>query len=379
MNASSKSTDREHLIWPFVGIVLGVLARTNPFYEPHITLKVGVTAWLVNMVLVLILSLHPVTARAGVLVAGLFLAVPCFLWALPIFRLLLMCCMAFTFAVASLQLFPAPTAAVRGRLDYVFTWLGTREVKRRDRSLDAVSLGQLIVATLVLAAAVAAVKAVSASGIWLLARWFAGGILLLAFAEVVTAGHYFLTALMGVSAPPVMRSPYLSASIREFWAERWNPAASALVFGKYFFAPLARRGAGLGVFAAFFGSAVGHVLLLYMATKRWGISLLWGIFFLMQPLLIAVERRMKVRHWRLAAGRAWALTALAITSPLLVEPVLQLVEPSWGTPDDVLLPTLRVLGLAIFVNVFVSLGSLASIRDLHSPKQGKGMRLDLAK
>jgi len=367
VNTSLKSPDRKQLIWPVVGIVIGALARTNPFYEPHLTLEVGVAAGFVDMVLVLILSGHPFTARVGVLVAGLFMAVPCFLRALPVFRFFLMCGMAFAFAVAALQVFAVPTAGFRGRLAYFFTWLGTREVKRRARCFDAVSLRQLMAATLVLAAAVAVVKAVSSFGIGWLARWLAGGIMLLAFAEMATAGHYFLTALMGISAPALMRSPHLSVSIREFWAERWNPAASALVFGRYFFAPLARRGVGLALFAAFFGSAVAHVLLLYMATRRWGISLMWGAFFIVQPLLMAVERRLKVRRWRPAAGRAWTLGALAMTSPLLVEPVLQLIEPTWGTPDRVLLPTIRVLGLVIIVNVFVSLGSLASIRDLPPP------------
>jgi len=321
VNTSSKSPDRKQLIWPVVGIGIGALAGTNPFYEPHITLKVGVTAWFVDMVLVLILSLHPFTARVGVLVAGLFMAVPCFLRTLPMFRFLLMCCMAFPFAIAALQLFAVPTAGFRGRLAYVFTWLGTREVKRRARSFDAVSLRHLIVATLVFAAAVAVVKAVSPSGIWWLARWLAGGIMLLSFAEMTTAGHDFLTALMGLNAPALMRSPHRSASIGEFWAERWNPAASALVFGKYFFAPLARRGVGLALFAAFLASAVANVLLFYMATRRWGISLMCGAFFFVQPLLIAVERRMKVRRWRPMAKWAWTLAALAIASPLLVEPV----------------------------------------------------------
>src|SRR5437660_7583243 len=165
-------------------------------------------AWFVDMVLVLILFLHPFTARIGVVVAGLFMAVPCFLWASPLSRFLLMCCMAFPFAVVTLQLFPAPTAGFRGRLAYVFTWLGTREVKRRARSFDALSLLQLTVATLVLAAAIAAVKAVSPSGIWLFARWLAGGIMILSFAEMATAGHYFLTALMGLNAPALMRSPF---------------------------------------------------------------------------------------------------------------------------------------------------------------------------
>jgi hypothetical protein len=354
-----KSPDAKQFIWPVVGVVLGALAGTNPFYRPHLPLEFGVAAWFVDVALVLMLSLHPMTLRAGVLVGGLFMAVPCYLWESPLSRFLLMCCAAFPFAVATMQLFAAPTAGFRERLTCAFTWLRTREVKRRARGFDAAALLRLVVATVVLAAAVAAVKAVPPSGHWWPVRWLAGGIMILAFAEMATAGHHFLTALIGLNAPALMQSPHLSTSIGEFWAERWNPAAS-LGIRKYFFAPLARRGAGLALCAAFFGSAVAHVMLPYMATGRWGISLACGSFFLAQPLLIAAERRIKVRRWPSAAGRAWTLTALAITSPLFVEPALQLIEPSWGAPDDVWQPTFVVLGFVIFVNVFFSLGSLAS-------------------
>lgn len=362
MNTSSKPSGLEQFLWPIAGIVVGALARANPFYQPQVTLEVGVAAWFIELVLVLLMSLHPSAARVGVLVAGLFLAFPCLLRAPPAPRFFLMCGMIFLFALGALQLFAPPTAGFRGRWAYVFTWLGTREVKRRLRSFDMRSLRQLIVATFVLAAAIAAVKVVSASGPWWLVRWLAGGIMILSFAELVTAGHHFLTSLLGLYAPALMCSPYRSASLREFWADRWNPAVS-LGFHKYFFAPLARRGVGMAMFVAFSGSAVIHVLLLFMATKQWGISLMWGAFFWVQPLLIAVERRTKMRRWPAKARQAWTLGALAITSPLLVEPALQLIEPTWGTPDQVLLPTVRVLGLAIVVDAVFALGSLAAIRD----------------
>jgi hypothetical protein len=359
VNASWKSLDRNQLLWPVAGVVLGAIAGTNPFYRPHIPLDVGVAAWFMDMAFVMILSLHPVTVRVAILVAGLFMAVPCFVLESPMSRFLLMCCTAFPFALASMQSFAAPAADFRERLAWAFTWLGTREIKRRPRSFAAASLLRLIVATVVLCAAIAAVKAVSPSGLWWLVRWQAGGIMILAFAEMATASHYFLTALAGLSAPALMQSPHLSTSIGEFWAKRWNPATS-MGFRMYIFAPLARRGIGLALCAAFLGSAVAHVMLLYMATGRWGISLMWGFFFLIQSLFIAAERRMKARHWRSAAGRAWTLSALAIISPLFVEPALQLIEPSWGTPDDVLQPTLVALGFVILVNAFVSLGSLAA-------------------
>ena len=74
-------------------------------------------------------------------------------------------------------------------------------------------------------------------------------------------------------------------------------------------------------------------------------------------VLIAAERRFGERRWRPAARRAWTLGVLAITSPLFVEPLLQIAERSWGVPGSVLFPTLAVLG---FVIVFSSIFSLAS-------------------
>jgi hypothetical protein len=127
---------------------IGTLAATNPFYRPHIPLNAGVLAWFIDVVFVLIMSWHPFTARVGVLVAGLFLAVPCFVRALAMYRFLLMCGMIFTLAAVVVQVFVAPTAGIRERLAYVFTWLGTREVKRRARSFDAESLLHFILAHL---------------------------------------------------------------------------------------------------------------------------------------------------------------------------------------------------------------------------------------
>ena len=70
---------------------------------------------------------------------------------------------------------------------------------------------------------------------------------------------------------------------------------------------------------------------------------------------------MEQRRWRLMARRAWTLAALALTCPLIVEPVLQLIEPTWGAGNPVLLSTVRVLSLVIVVDACVSLGSLASV------------------
>jgi hypothetical protein len=116
----------------------------------------------------------------------------------------------------------------------------------------------------------------------------------------------------------------------------------------------------LALFTAFALSGVGHALLAYMALERWKIPLICGAFFLVQLLLIAAERWMNVRRWRPMAGRAWTLAVLAITSPLIVEPALQIVERGWGAPDNVLLPTVAVLGSVIVFSSIISLAALTS-------------------
>ena len=353
-------------LWPLAGIVLGALVSINPIYQPHLSIKVGIAALLVDIALSLILARRPWTARIGCLGAGLFLAVPCFVRESPLARGLLMCCMAFPLAITGSPLLAPPTASVRQRMTYLFTWLGTREVKRRARSFDHRALFRLTVVTVVFVAAMASVKAVPAAGSWLLVRWLGGGIMIMAAAEMLTACHDLLTTLMGLTAPSLMQSPHLSASVSEFWTRRWNPAASALLFRTFFFKPLARHGPALALCAAFLASALAHVLLPYMASGRWSISLACGAFFLVQPLFIIAERRLKVRRWRPATARAWTFAVLAIASPLFVEPALQLIEPSWGATHAVLRPTLAVLGFVMGVNLFFGLGSLAAA-DQFSP------------
>ncbi len=184
--------------------------------------------------------------------------------------------------------------------------------------------------------------------------------MILGFAEMATASHDFLAAMMGFSAPALMRSPFLSTSVGEFWTKRWNVAASALVFRPLFFAPLARQGMVLALFAVFFASGVGHALLAYMAMLRWKISLICGAFFVVQPLLILAERRMNVRRWPTAAARGWTLAALAITSPLFVEPVIEFITPSLDATNNVLAPTAFALGFAMVVNAFFLVGQFAT-------------------
>ena len=124
--------------------------------------------------------------------------------------------------------------------------------------------------------------------------------------------------------------------------------------------PVARQGVWLALSLTFMVSAVAHVLLAFMAIGKWKLSIICGAFFLAQPLLIFVERQMAVRRWPPTAGRIWAVTALAITSPLLVEPALQIIERSWGASNSVLLPDVTTLGFVTAFCLFIALASLGS-------------------
>ena len=358
MTASQKSRERLKLLWSLAGVIFALIILKNPFYALRLSVQAGIAVWFVDFAVVLILLAHPITTRLAVIIAGGFCALPCFLVAPPLFRSSLMIVMALPFVIVAASLFAPPTTGFRGRLAYFFTWMNTQKIQCRSRALSGAALFHLIAATVILAAAMAGVKMVPAAGFWLPVRWFVGGIMMVAFAEMLTASHYFLTGLMGLDAPALMRSPVLSASVGEFWGKRWNVAASNLGFRPLAFAPCARYGIVPALFAAFFLSAVAHLLLAYMALLRWDLSLACGAFFLVQPLLILAERRMNVRRWPTAAARAWTLAALAITSPLFVEPALQVIAPSWGPPDSVLMPTLVALGCALVVNLFFLAGQL---------------------
>ena len=351
MNAAPRN--RKLFLWPAAAVVIGALASINPFYAPDISLRFGVVALFVDLVLALICWAHPIMARAGVLFAGLFMAVPCFLDAPPLFRGWLMCCMFVPPVIASIPVLAPSVTGFRARLALLCSWDHTRELKRSPRFFDTGSLLRLFLATIVSATALGVVASVPASGFWYVARWLAGGVMILATAEMWTAFHKFLAGAMGLTLPAMMQSPFLSTSIGEFWTKRWNPGTS-FMFRRLCFEPLARRGPVLALFAVFILSGVAHILLFYMAALRWKIALINGAFFFVQPLFILAERQLNVHWWPRAAARAWTLTILAITSPLFVEPGIQLIE---SIPGSVLPGALLILSLGIFLEGFFLLAA----------------------
>ena len=97
-------------------------------------------------------------------------------------------------------------------------------------------------------------------------------------------------------------------------------------------------------------------------------SVVWGAFFFVQPLLILLERRMKVRRWRPAAARGWTLSALAVTCPLIVEPMLQIFARILEAAGPVPLTAAMVV-LVVVVTVFpVAVSLMASSQSIRGRK-----------
>jgi hypothetical protein len=351
------------ILWPTAGVLLGVIAVFNPFYVPQISFSIGLVCFLVNLALTFWLCGSVIGARVAVLLGGLAMAVPCFLDAKPLERGLLMCCMGLPITFASLMI-PRPVMpTLRERVALLCAQLANGPMEKIPRRFDFIACLHLLVATMVFAAAMMTVKLTPARGGWLALRWFAGGVMMLAAAETMTAGHNFWSGLTGINGPRFFRSAWLAASVGEFWARRWNLPTSRL-FHRDCFALLARHGVWLAVIVTFLLSGVAHFALAYMATVKLKLSIRFGLFFCVQPVLLAIERTLGVRHWPRLAARVWTLAALTVTAPLIVEPAIQIFEPSWGGPHDLIAPTASMLGV-----VFLFCGILALTAAWTHPKK----------
>lgn len=219
-------------------MVLGIIAATNPLHVKPITLHTGIAAWFSDALLVVVLSANPIGARVGVLMAGLFMAIPCFVSTAPLNDLFLAGFMCVPFLAAAGLLIVQPIVGFRARLAHLCAWSDTYPLQRRARRFDAAALRNLFLATAVFAVAIAIVKTVSANGLNLPVRWLVGGIGALAIGEMATTGPNFVMAALGINVPPFFQSPYRSVTISEFWGKRWNLPALELL-RRCCFAPLA--------------------------------------------------------------------------------------------------------------------------------------------
>jgi hypothetical protein len=286
------------------------------------TLLAGFAIWGAAMIVVAALGGSPAGARIGLVLSASLLPLPFFVEggtsrALLAFAIAVGLARAIDFAYG-----PAP-AGFAARLAYLFALLvfvDTFSKSRCGRTFNQRAAMRAIVAVAAVACGVAlwvgsidyppalryALRCVSAAAI------------VLAGAEIVSSIVRLGSAMGGVSLPEVHNAPWLSRTLSEFWSRRWNPA-TARWFREHCFAHLSRHGTALALFATFAASAALHVYLIALAAGPEAM-LSWAAFFLAQPLVILTERRLQVRRWPPAAGRAWTFTTLLLLSPLLFAP-----------------------------------------------------------
>jgi hypothetical protein len=160
-----------------------------------------------------------------------------------------------------------------------------------------------------------------------LLRCAAGASFAYAGVEAALGLFLFVYRSGGLQPPSLHRQPILSTSIGEFWGRRWNRIVGSWLFGT-FYRPLAARGYRLlGVVAAFLASALLHLYFTIGAEP----ALRMALFFLAQLPLLLLEMRLQQARWPGLARRAWTIGWLTLTSPLFVEPMLDILAGGFAS------------------------------------------------
>ncbi len=160
------------------------------------------------------------------------------------------------------------------------------------------------------------------------ARW--GAALILAY-SAVAAGYALgrvLYAAFGFETGPLHVSPVLSRSVQELWGERWARLVSVWL-RETFFRPLARRRhLVLGALLAFAVSAGFHAYGVWVAlgfTEGLAMAGWMLAYFLVQAVVVGLERLLGVRRWAPLAGHVWTLAWMVATAPLFLEPAVRVL------------------------------------------------------
>ncbi len=216
------------------------------------------------------------------------------------------------------------------RLWHVVAGFDTRLARRIPRRVDRRLMAEIsvwgVVSALVLAAGWTLCKRLDGWPRYVV-RWATFAAFAVTMFEfvprLVVAGY----AAFGVEVPPLHDRPYLSRSVGEFWGVRWNKVIGGWLRSS-FYVPLARRGwPRAGMLAAFGMSALLHAYLV-LPGAAWPWAVLMSGFFVVQAMLMTLERSMKVKRWAPAPARVWTIGALLLVSPMLSEPALQYVDPA---------------------------------------------------
>ena len=290
------------------------------------TLATAAAVLLFEMLAIAALSARPAPARFAFALALLLLPWPAFV-AAPVVWRSVFALGAFWCVIRSADfvLEPAP-ASFAHRFVHLLAIIDTRLVLRGGHAVPVrlwLLLAGMSAAFLAAVLAVRAAGSLDGSAHYLL-RWGGGIVLVLAGFEALTAAFRIGSALLGYHAPRLSHYPLLARSIAEFWSARWNRVVGKVLRDRVF-TPLAHRGAALAVWATFVVSAAFHAYLAGVVLRAWLPALAAAVFFLLQPPLLSLERRLRIRRRPRFVRHAWTLGMLVLFSPLFIEPVLRML------------------------------------------------------
>jgi len=282
----------------------------------------------VELVVIAALSASRRGARAGLALATLLLLLPFFVIPVPFLPLNVLTVGVLWCAVRGADFaLDQPLEGFWVRLVHLVILVDTRLITRCQRRFDARSAVTFVAAIAIVFAALWLVSEARTLEGWqhYALRWFAGGFMLApaAFAAIDACSRVIGTAA-GFAIPPINDAPLLATSLNEFWSKRWNRVVSKILYDRCY-KPLAKYGTTVALFATFAASAALHAWIIGILLDAVGAAS-WAAFFLAQPLLILVERRLRVRRWRPALGWLWTMATLALLSPLFTEPLLRWTE-----------------------------------------------------
>jgi len=288
----------------------------------------GLAIWFVEVIAVAMLANCRRHARACLVATLLILALPAFVIDRDLIAIFVLMAGVLFCAIRTADFaIDGPLDGFRARFIHLVAIIDTRQIKRCPRRFDGRSLVRLLVGLAVAIAAIWLVGMASSLDGWrhYALRWFAGGFVLAPALFTAVDGLRALTGTaFGRVLPTLSDAPLLSTSLNEFWAKRWNLVVSKILHDR-FYKPFAKYGTTVALFAAFAASAALHAWLIGIPMGA-ACATSWAAFFLAQPLLILIERRLRVRQWRPILGWLWTMSALGLVSPLFTEPLLRWFE-----------------------------------------------------
>lgn len=212
------------------------------------------------------------------------------------------------------------------------------DLMARDRRPARVPSAVLLAAGLALAATCVAMLVLgNRVRLWTWSRAADDLLVLLEVAVGAEGIHLTLVGAAGLCGRRVaglQERPWLSSSLSQFWAGRWNHLVQANL-DRGFFRPYARRRSfALGTWAAFGASAVMHVLAVLEPShlrETVGPSAAVAGFFLLHGALVLGERALGLHRQphgpaRLLLARVRTMALFALLSPLLLDPFANVVH-----------------------------------------------------